>query len=711
MIRRHSLGAILVVVFVSPVRAADPPADTLRGDRLRDGFFQDQVRRIADADLTDITTRADWEKKRPEYRRQFLDMLGLWPLPPRTDLHATVTGKVETDLFTVEKLHFQSIPGLYVTANLYVPRRLTEPAPAVLYVCGHANTVLDKVSYGSKVNYQHHPAWFAEHGYVCLILDTLELGEINGEHHGTSRRGMWWWQALGYTPAGIECWNAMRALDYLQTRKEVDPKRLGITGRSGGGATSWWVAAADDRPQCIVPVAGIADLQAHVVEGAAPRYRRGGVITGHCDCMYFVNIYRWDFGRVMALCAPRPVLLGNSDQDEIFPAEGYRRLADKVRRIYGLYDASDRFALLETKGPHKDTPELRLGAYRWMNRWLKNDRGEVSEREVPRLTPQQLKVFDRLPLDAINATVHESFLKPAHIELPQSPEVAREWWKGRAPELLEQLRTRVFRGWPGNPPSLNIRPAQEFLRDGVRLRAFDFLSEDQVELRLWLLTDEKVEKPTLLVVKVLDEPGFGEWLEDLGLPPPDLLRRLGAPRLDASRLAQTRKTLQFHQWAIAAVVPRGIGPTRWSEVNAFDGKPDAHQIRRRFALLGQTLDGQRVWDVRRALACLRTVADLKDVPRWLQAKNEMAGIALYASLFEPEVRRLDLWHASTSHRQAPTFLNVLRVLDMPQAVALCSPRNVRLYVKDDAEARAWAWTERLQQALGKDYVQVRRVAE
>ncbi|HEV3083365.1 MAG TPA: prolyl oligopeptidase family serine peptidase [Gemmataceae bacterium] len=104
-----------------------------------------------------------------------------------------------------------------------------------------------------------------------------------------------------------ECWNAMRALDYLQSRPEVDPKRIGITGRSGGGATSWWVGAADERVQCIIPVAGIADLQAHLVEGVAPRYRQG-VISGHCDCMYFVNTYRWDFQLVAALCAPRPLL-------------------------------------------------------------------------------------------------------------------------------------------------------------------------------------------------------------------------------------------------------------------------------------------------------------------------------------------------------------------------------------------------------------------
>ena len=223
MPRRLLLAAIFLSFVIPPLHAAEPSTETARGDRLRDGYFRRQVELIAHADLADIKTRADWEKKRPEYRRQFLDMLGLWPLPPRTDLHAMIAGKVETDLFTVEKLHFQSSPGLYVTANLYVPKRAKLPAPAVLYVCGHANTVIDKISYGSKVNYQHHPAWFAEHGYVCLILDTLELGEIPGEHHGTYRRGMWWWQALGYTPAGIECWNAMRALDYLETRRKWIP--------------------------------------------------------------------------------------------------------------------------------------------------------------------------------------------------------------------------------------------------------------------------------------------------------------------------------------------------------------------------------------------------------------------------------------------------------------------------------------------------------
>jgi hypothetical protein len=697
----------LLLLAACLVAAQGFAADTTRGDRMFDAYFRRQTEQIADACLADVKTRADWEARRPELRRQFLDMMGLWPLPERTDLKATITDTIDAELFTIEKLHFQSVPGLYVTANLYIPKKAKLPAPAVLYVCGHGGVTVAKVQFGNKVYYQHHPAWLAEHGYVCLILDTLELGELPGEHHGTYRAGMWWWQTLGYTPAGIELWNAMRALDYLESRKEVDAKHLGVTGRSGGGATSWWVGAADERAKCIIPVAGIADLKAHVVEGVADRYRKG-VISGHCDCMYFVNTYRWDFPLVAALCAPRPLMLGNSDADDIFPVPGYRRLYDRARRVYDLYGASDRFVLLETKGPHKDTPELRRGAFGWLNRWLKDETGEVTERDYPKLEPQKLKVFDRPPADAINATVQESFIKPAVIELPTDGAKARDWWKGKSEELKKELLARCFHGWPEKPSPLGVKPAGDVISDGLRLRAFDFTSEEAVELRLWLLTAANVEKPTLVVLTAVDEAGWADATRELGPAFREVLQLDAAPSRDEARFAQTRKALEANKWAFATIAPRGIGPTRYAEA----GTPADVQIRRRFALLGQTLDGQRVWDVRRGLTVLRGVDDLKGAPLWLQSKGDMAGVVLYAAVFEPGVARLDLWHLPPSHRQGPTFLNVRRVLDTPQALALVLPRKVMLYEKDEAAARkAWDWPLQLERMLGISSLKIRRAAD
>ncbi len=284
---------------LSGIRAQQLPADWRIADTNLTAYFEAEVTRLESACLADVKTLEDWTNQRDERRRQLFDMLGLWPLPERTELKPVITGRVDGDDFTVEKLHFQSLPGLYVTANLYLPRHLATPAPAILYACGHAEVKTNGVSYGNKTYYQHHGVWLARHGYVCLTIDTLQLGEIQGDHHGTYRLGQWWWNSRGYTPAGVEAWNSIRALDYLETRPEVDHTRIGMTGRSGGGSYTWTTAALDDRVKVAAPVAGITDLRNQVCDGA---------VEGHCDCMFFVNTYHWNFPLVAALIARRPTL-------------------------------------------------------------------------------------------------------------------------------------------------------------------------------------------------------------------------------------------------------------------------------------------------------------------------------------------------------------------------------------------------------------------
>ena len=124
---------------------------------------------------------------------------------------------------------------------------------------------------------------------------------------------MWWWASQGYTPAGVEAWNGIRGIDYLQSRPEVDGERIGVTGRSGGGAYSWWVAALDERVKAAVPVAGITSMRNHVVDGC---------VEGHCDCMYQLNSQGWDFAMISSLVAPRALLISNTDKDRIFPLDG-----------------------------------------------------------------------------------------------------------------------------------------------------------------------------------------------------------------------------------------------------------------------------------------------------------------------------------------------------------------------------------------------------
>src|SRR5260370_1219407 len=227
------------------------------------------------------TALEEWRAGLPWLRQEYLDMLGLWPLPEKTPLHVTVTGSLERDDIVIDKLHFQSRPGLYVTGNLYRPKKIEGKLPAVLYVCGHSGRGRD----GNKTAFQDHGMWFATNGYVCLIIDTLQLGEIPGIHHGTYREGRWWGQARGYPPAGVECWNGIRAIDYLVSRSDVDAERIAVTGISGGGAATFWIAAADGRVKCAVPVSGMSDLESYVTNK---------VINGHCVWMVLGNSDRWE---------------------------------------------------------------------------------------------------------------------------------------------------------------------------------------------------------------------------------------------------------------------------------------------------------------------------------------------------------------------------------------------------------------------------------
>jgi hypothetical protein len=208
----------------------------------------------------DLANPAEWMSRAAEHRVELLEMLGLNPLPERSPLNAVIVDKLDHPLFTVEKIHFQSRPGLYVTGNLYVPKERKTPLPTILYVCGHSQMKSGEISFGNKTGYQHHPTWYAMNGFVAFVIDTIQLGEIEGLHHGTHHLNMWWWNSRGYTPAGVEPGNGMRARDYLQSRPVVDPERLGVAGRSGGGAYSWYIAAVDERIKAAVPVAGITDL-------------------------------------------------------------------------------------------------------------------------------------------------------------------------------------------------------------------------------------------------------------------------------------------------------------------------------------------------------------------------------------------------------------------------------------------------------------------
>lgn len=628
-------------------------------------YFDRQVREIElENPLRRITSTDDWKAVEPTWRRELAGMLGLDPMPERTPLQATVTGRLEGDGFTVENLHYQSRPGLYVTGNLYRPANAQpgEKFPAILYVCGHAKVKESDVSLGNKTAYHHHGVWFARHGYLCLTIDTIQLGEIEGVHHGTHHLNRWWWISRGYTPAGVEAWNGIRGIDYLAARDDVDPDRIGVTGRSGGGAYSWWIAALDTRVKAAAPTAGITSLRNHVVDG---------VVEGHCDCMFHVNSRRWDFDRVASLVAPRPLLILNTDKDRIFPIDGVFQVYQSARSLYETLGAGENIGLHIAEGPHKDTQPLNTGAFHWFERHLKGSdlMDTTGEPAVKVLQPSELRVFEELPGDETVTRIDETFVAKA--SAPTLP-ASEDAWTFRTETLTQVLRENVFSGWPADVRDVPPLKLNSIDRDGLQMTTYEIESQPGVLMRLYLVHRHGLRPNDLelVVLNPLDDEGWEQFSSRFNSRFTKLIEGFPGTEHDEDAFQQELRMHQNFAWGMAYVCPRGQGADAWS-----GSEKAAIHRERRFHLLGQTSDAMRVWDIRRSIQSVRRIAGLKETPLWLQASGSMGVNALYASLFDDPVARLDLHDLPASHETGPAYPNVLRFTDVPEIAALAAGRG------------------------------------
>lgn len=661
--RQHSSSVLLLIVcfalFDTPLLAQPlgrPDRDG-PGDEMIQKYLQREATNISSHFADDITSRQAWEAKRPQYVEEYFYMLGLSPRPEKTPLHATITGTLKGDGYVVEMLHYQSRPQLYVTGNLYRPATVnpTEKLPAIFYVCGHSGRGRD----GNKVAYESHGIWFARHGYVCLVVDSLQLGEIAAFHHGTYNLQRWWWHSRGYTPAGVEAWNGVRGIDYLISRSDVDPQRIAVTGISGGGAATYWIAAADERVKVAVPVSGMADLESYV---------SNRVINGHCDCMFLYNTFQWPWTRIAGLIAPRPLLFVNSDKDDIFPMDANERIINRLERLYSLYAAGDRVDALVSVGGHAYRQDIRQGAYRFINSHLKGDAREVADSEVDLvsegsrpgpypISPEKLRVFPTdtdLPKDQLNTTIDEHFVPLASVT---APEVGRfDIWKK---PLLAELHRVSFGYYPENIP------AAKKLRD-VDATTEQVQSEDEIEFHLRYKTSTAADgiKSVLLVVLNQDEAGtIPGWV---------------------AKVASADQAIAFCE-------PRGIGDTKWTRKNP------PNYVERSHVLLGRTVDAGRVWDVIAAARYLPDTARFNNnrakLPIHIAGSGAAGLIAAYAAVLDERIAGVTLISPPPTHNMnkiAPQFLNVLRVCDVPEALGLIAPRPLRIV---DADATAFAKTK------------------
>src|SRR5207248_3951355 len=282
-----------------------------------------------------------------------------------TDLRPRVTGRIQMDGFTIEKLIFQSLPGVYVTALVYLPDDHSKKHPAVLVPAGHAAD--------GKFHYQALSQRLAERGYVVISWDPVGQGErsqfwdpkaqksrynlICAEHAVMGNLAY----LAGANLARWEIWDGIRALDYLLARPEVDPERINITGTSGGGFQAATIAALDPRIKVAAPSCYITALPMRVYNrifkdpDSDPEQDLYGMVSNGVD-----------HAGLLLLMYPRPVFVAAAVLD-FFPIEGTYKTFHEIAGFYGRFGHADRISMHESYNGHQYSPENQQAALKFLD--------------------------------------------------------------------------------------------------------------------------------------------------------------------------------------------------------------------------------------------------------------------------------------------------------------------------------------------------------
>lgn len=585
-----------------------------------------------------IDSVAKWEQRKPQARAELIKMLWHGMQLPHAPPKAELVHREEHAAYTIENIVLETAPKLYSTANLYLPRGGSKPYPVVLYQCGHAN----------KNYFKKHGAWFAQNGIAMLVLDNIEMGEVEFTHHGVYSNAWFHWYSRGFSPLAVELLNARRAVDYLASRPDLDPKRIGATGRSGGGMTTFYLAAIDERIRASAPVSGTLSTNQWVKQR---------LTFAHCDCQYPVNRYGMLYSEMGALIAPRPHLQANADADPGFPMDAFHDLIGKMRHVYNLYNAGGALTTAIAPGGHNDIVEIRLPVYSFfLKEFLGKTEPVGSEGPVDEPPNEQLVCYRTgIPVDERLSRIDETLL-PARAAAPTT-----------ARGLADQLRKEVFRYFPEHATALDAQWGEKTTAQGRVVQRVSFTGLDGLRVKaLYSLPANAASDAKLPALLVADH-------------------RRGIP------VWGNEQPLERNQWgerAVLIVETLDYG-SRVLERNlrSYSDNDPVHHMKRQAMVMGTTLESIQVYELLRAMELLRSLPNVDAARITITGKAEMGVNAMYAALLDGKAGRVVLHSPTASHRNGPHYLGILRYTDIPEVAALLGDK-VRAYGELPAGLRA-----------------------
>ena len=367
--------------------------------------------------VSGLKTGNDWVNRQADVRKIMAEIVG--EFPAKTPLNPVITGTIKKDGFTVEKIYFESRPGFFVTAALFLPTAKKEKLPAIIYCCGHSNDGFRSAAY------QRCIINLVKKGFIVLAFDPVGQGEriqyfdANGksifgpttEHSYPGNQSF----VSGRPPANYFIWDGIRAVDYLISRKEVDPARIGMTGRSGGGTQTAYIAAMDDRILASAPECYITTFDKLL--------RSMGPQDAEQNLLYSLR-KGFDLGDLIEVRAPKPTLMVTTTRD-IFSIQGARDVFNEAQNAYTALGKPENLMMVEDDDVHASTLKNREAMYAFFQKSLNNP-GDPKDEAVELFDEKELWVtpggkVEGETLFSLNVKYTDEVLKKLQMEKQNNP--------------------------------------------------------------------------------------------------------------------------------------------------------------------------------------------------------------------------------------------------------------------------------------------------
>lgn len=559
---------------------SDQMIDNLR--RRAETHFQRQ-----ETEKAKLTSIPAFEEHRKRVRDHFMTVIGGLP-EERTPLNVQSTGTLDRGKFTIEKLIYESLPEFYVTAALYLPKGITTPQPAIVFVHGHSD--LGK----SYPVYQAVCIDLASNGFIVLAVDPPGQGERFQYFDPQKNQRIIGGCTTEHTYAGLQftlagasigrhfIWDVMRGVDYLETRPEVDPTRIGLTGNSGGGTQACLLMMSEPRFAAAVPCTFVMTLESYMKTGQAQDSEQ--IVPG---C--FAN--GPDHDDYITAMAPKPVLVGAAAYD-YFPVEGAIEAVDRAKKIYALYGADDKVNIAIAPTRHEYSSYLREACVNWYKQHFRGESPDFITDQPETLPDQTLWATPNgqlLNLYPNSRTVFD--LNRERLEISPVPQLAIKRDADRQRDDVSQIRqviTEILGIPAGRNQKIYPRIIAENVVDGYLTEEVFFFSEPNIVVTGILIHPREgttIEQTDLILFEngTNDNPAKREWLE--------------------KRLATGRQLFIFDPRGIGGVQTRAFNRGSLPHGGEFKLGSDA-------MMLGISTMGLRVFDVLRGYDYLRTRTDV-----------------------------------------------------------------------------------------------------